>query len=495
MVQYQQLIAVMQTSLRTLSPEKLTAGASDMLRRLLRSPVKTFIVTALLFGSLFIVFALPFTGADEEAHFVRAYGISHGNFRLIHTNNVEMPKSYRYTLGCFQSKQPVPGTVYQYNYDNYGVNKGTAFRCASNLPLDSKDVEAVSTSAPGYSPTTYIPQVAAIIAGRVLNLPIVHIDYLVRFAVLAAYVAMVAFAISLLPSRKWALVGVALLPTSLLQITNPGGDYMLYGAVAILVATVVRSISISRKQLETEHTKLMLLLAITASLLVLPKGIFPGICFLPLMLFYGGIRRDLAKKSAVIIAALVIGLSWQKFGVSAVLAGGNTPPGSILDFPYAFLKTMFFRWSNGEMVYRGDSLQPFSLSTSTLGMPSFAVTLMNVLLALYIFVGYPEPLKLRVSTYQMRLIKYVAILIAIAVIVGSFAAMFVVASYLQPGDHTIKGVQTRYFYPVFFMLAMLPFARSFHVKSKTTFIASAVVGSAALLMTQLIVILIQYRWA
>src|SRR6266545_89869 len=45
---------------------------------LLRRPVAVFIVLATLFGIAALVLIPPLRGADEPAHFLRAYGIAHG---------------------------------------------------------------------------------------------------------------------------------------------------------------------------------------------------------------------------------------------------------------------------------------------------------------------------------------------------------------------------------------------------------------------------------
>jgi hypothetical protein len=157
-----------------------TVEVRKVVKSIFTSPVKTFLVLGSVFGLLMILAAPPFTGADEEAHFVRAYGITGGALVLNGAADVEMPTSYRKTLGCMQTRQPIAGVTYGYTYDEYANEKKQALKCAFTLPLDQGDTEMVHTTAPGYSPLTYIPQSLAIGIGRIFNMPIVAMMYLTR---------------------------------------------------------------------------------------------------------------------------------------------------------------------------------------------------------------------------------------------------------------------------------------------------------------------------
>ncbi|MFZ2126041.1 MAG: DUF2142 domain-containing protein [Candidatus Microsaccharimonas sp.] len=458
------------------------------------SPVKAFILLAGIFGMLIVFLAPPLTGADEEAHFVRAYGISQGDFRLYDTRQVSVPESFRKTLGCYQTKTSEPGVMYDYDYSQYGVSKKLSLSCALGVPLEGDKAELVYTSAQSYSPTTYIPQVIAIFIGRVFDAPIVVMVYLVRLLVLAAYIFMVVVAIRLLPIRKWALAGIALLPTPMILLTNPGGDYMLFGSISILAAVVIRSIFIPRKQLDRENKVLMAILAIAAIMMVLPKGIFPGICFLPLVAFYGGLGYQKLRKIFVVASALIIGLLWQRFGVNVDLITMDKGINSPFDFPIAFLETMFVRWVDTDFVYFGDYVSNASLSGEHLGMPALIITVINILFAVYLFVGYPEKAKIQLPKKQVLAFIYTTIICVIAVIIGSFGALFVGASYLQTAGTAIRGVQTRYLFPAFFVLAVTPFLRKVFIEDEKSMARIVIVGSIICLSVLVVVSAIAYRW-
>ena len=459
------------------------------------NPIAAFALIAVIFGSLAIVLSPPFTGADEEAHFVRAYGISNGVLILPHSNGVEMPESFRKTIGCFQSKMPLAGTMYLYEYGRYADDKKAAFHCALNVPLDEDKTEKVATSASFYSPTSYIPQAVIIVLGRLVDVPIVWISYGVRFAVLIAYICMIAIAIRISPVRKWALVGVALLPLSITHVTNPGADYMLLGLAGILTALVVESVHISKRDLERRNSSLIAGIAVTSLLLMLPKGFFPGVCLLPIVLLYGGLKYRIREKVSILGAALGVGYLWQVIGAPSLTGQSMATKTSVFDLPFEFIKTMFYRWKDTDFLYTGDIVKNFYFADidTKVGMPAVAVTLMSILFATYLFVSYPERARSRLTKIEARAINLVAAFVATAVILGSFAALYLASADMQDGTG-IRGVQPRYFYVAFIMISMLPISRLFETRSRTVYISTVVLGSIALLLAEIAGTAIEFKW-
>lgn len=458
------------------------------MRKIISSPAIAFSIIALFFGSLIIFLTPPFAGGDEEAHFIRAYGISRGQLTVERYGEVELPASYRKTIGCMQTSTPVPGEIYKYDSTGYGKDKAGALSCAFSLPLDRPNSEGVFTTASSYSPTTYIPQVIAVLVGKVFNLPIVAMLYLMRIFVMLAYVAMVAFAIKILPVRKWALAGIALLPYSILHFANPGGDYMLYGSISIFVAVIIRSVYLSPAQL-TKQNKWLLPVALCAgAMMVLPKGLVPGVLFLPLIFFYGGRKQFIWQKIVAASIMLAIGLFWQKTVGGDVMEEPDSASSSVLTFPFAFIKTMFYGWTGFGFLYNGSG------GGGAAAVPSVVITLVNMMIAVYLMVGYAkDTAAIKLKNAERKLLGWASILIAAGVVGASFAAIHVAASYLQTGDNIIRGVQIRYYYPALFMLAIIPFARVFITK-ESVFKKVVIIGSCISLATTVLVILLNYQW-
>lgn len=460
----------------------------NSIRKIISSPTLVFSIIALFFGSLIIFLTPPFSGGDEEAHFVRAYGISRGQLTVERYEEVELPQSYRKTIGCIQTSTPVPGEIYTYDSTGYGKDKTGALSCAFSLPLDRQNSEGVYTTASSYSPTTYIPQVLAVWIGKLFNLPIVTMLYLMRVFVMLAYVAMIAFAIRLLPVRKWALVGVALLPYSILHFANPGGDYMLYGSISIFVATIIKSIYLSPAQLSKQNKWLLPIMLASGVMMALPKGLIPGILFLPLIFFYGGKKQYIWQKIITVSIIATIGLLWQKTVGGDVMEQPESAGSSVLTFPFAFIKTMFYGWTSFGFFYNGSG------GGGAAAIPSVVITLVNMMIAMYLMVGYAkDTATIKINKVQRKLFGWVSILVAAGVVGASFAAIHIAASYLQTGDNIIRGVQIRYYYPALFMLAMIPFARIF-VTKESVFRNIVIIGSCISLATTVFVILLNYQW-
>ncbi|NCU29256.1 DUF2142 domain-containing protein [Candidatus Saccharibacteria bacterium] len=458
------------------------------IRKIISSPIRSFVIISIVFGTLLVALTPPFAGGDEEAHFIRAYGISRGQLTVERYGEVEIPQSYRKTLGCMQTSTPIPGEMYKYDSTSYGNDKTNAFKCAFSLPLDRANSEAVFTTASSYSPTTYIPQVLAIWVGKIFNLPIIAMLYLMRIFVMIAYVAMIAFAVWLLPVRKWALVGIALLPYSILHFNNPGGDYMLYGSISIFVAAIVRSMYLNPSQLLRQDRWLLPTVFAAGVMMVLPKGMIPGILFLPLLVFYGGLKKYKWQKILSIAVIATIALLWQWTVGNDVMEEPSSATSSLFTFPLAFIKTMFYGWTGFDFLYNGSG------GGGAAAVPSVVISIVNMMIMMYLLVDYrPDNTKIKSSILTRKIFGWVSIVIALLVVVASFAAIHIAGSYLQDGSNIIKGVQIRYYYPALFMLAIVPFARVF-VTKETTFRNVVIGGSCVALATTVFVTLLNYQW-
>lgn len=467
--------------------ENLGSFMKKYIKIIADSPVKTFATLAIVFGLLTILATPIFTGADEEAHFIRTWGISNGQLLLTlkNDNQVTMPKAFRKTIGCLQNKTITNGKIYEYKYANYGKQPSVVFRCSISVKVDSNDTEDIRASSANYSPIVYIPQLVAVYVGRIFNLPIFITAYLMRISVLVAYITLVCVAIKLLINRKWALVGVALLPHSLMQITNPGADYILFGAAAVLVASIIRGRQLAEDDYLVERKKILLIILVSISLLMVTKGIFPGICFLPLIVFLAGVRKEIFMKILIIIAALAVGVIWQKLSL-VTLPQANSPGliNLLVSFPKAFIKTMFYSWSNQDFIYKSIGLG----LDNKVGLPSVAISLMNMLVAFCIFVAIKSEEKIR----SIKNFSWVVWVVAAAIVVGSFAAMHVMAYVLQSDDGIINGVQSRYFYPALFALAIIPMRRYIYVKNEKIYRNIIIVGSIVILAIHLLAIMVKY---
>lgn len=459
------------------------------IQKFISNPERVFIIIAGIFG-LMTIFATPiFTGADEESHFIRAWGISNGELFLSSKdgNEVNMPKAFRKTIGCLQSKIAQQGNAYEYKYVNYGKELSKTTNCALSIPVDEHDSERVLASSASYNPLVYLPQVLMIYLGKIFNLPIFVIGYMVRLSVLIVYISLIYVAIRLLIHRQWVLVGVALLPHVMMQMTNPGADHIIFGVGAIFVATIIRSRQLSQSKYESERNRLLSLLLVSTIFLMIPKGVFPGICFLPFIIFFGGkVKREVLPKIGIALGGVIAGLIWQKISSATLpLTPGPSLSSLALSFPKSFIKTMFYEWANRDFLYKGIGLGLLN----KVGLPGIAISLMNMLVAFYIFVSTDK----KESEQQGdKNLSRTAWIVSLAIIVGSFAAMHVMAYVLQSGDGIINGVQPRYFYPALFILAMIPMRRYIYVANEAIYRNIVIFGSVFVLTANTLAIIVKY---
>jgi uncharacterized membrane protein len=196
-------------------------------------PEKVFLWMALTFGLLFIVATPPLQVPDEPAHFLRCWQISEGQLLAVKSNNriggnvpLSLEKmSHPFWLLVF------PGTP---------VNVDTLKRIAT-IPINPsvrkfKDFNNTAL----YSPLCYAPQALGIFILRTFNVHPLFIFYFGRICALLAWIAIVFFAITLIPIHKWLITLLALLPMSLYVNISYSADAMTNAVSLLFIAAVLR---------------------------------------------------------------------------------------------------------------------------------------------------------------------------------------------------------------------------------------------------------------
>ena len=451
-----------------------------------KSAVKMFVLIAAVFGVAIIAIMPPFTGGDEESHFIRIYGISEGQGVLRKGEQISMPEDFRKTLGCLQQKKPVKGKMYTYLFDEYGKSRDVTHDCMQERTRSYGRSERLTTSASGYATLAYAPQVAAVNIGKSMNATIATMDYMVRVAVLVSYVVLGAIAIKLTPQRKWAMAAILLMPLPLQQITNPGGDYLIMGMLAIFIAGILRS----RTQADPKlRSWLFATVLVAAVLMMIPKGAFPGVCFLPLLLGYGRFRYALVKKTIIWILVFLIGFGSLASASIHITGYPKSNEAPLAEFPAAIVKTAMFEWSNSDFLYgKGPRLG----NDAYAGMPAIAITAMNMLFLVYLFVGYPES-KRQQARRNDRWLNLVGVCCVAMVVITTYASMYFAATFLHRANGSIGGIQARYFYPAYLLLAAMVYNRPFSA-SLTTYRRTVVLGSCAILAAHVFMLLVTHHW-
>jgi len=190
-----------------------------------RSPHALFVFLASLFGLAYTFVTPPCYVPDEVAHFWRAVSIAHGTLNPT-DGNAPLPKGYQVFVFCVMHANVK--VEWQQMKDAWDIDQKT------NEIVELKVVPA------SYSPANYVPQIAAAWIGRVTRIRPMIVFYLGRLFALAAFIALVAFAIRATPFLKWGFAAAALLPMSLFMAASWSADSMTIALAFLTTALALR---------------------------------------------------------------------------------------------------------------------------------------------------------------------------------------------------------------------------------------------------------------
>lgn len=446
---------------------------NNIFQKIYGSPVKVFIILATIFGLFSALLVPPFDKPDESANFIRAYGISNGEFFVnggtswpgydIHgvkysqskSGTVTIPDSYRESRVCLGIGGSYPWMETKKVEQSFEAPKPydditRAADCAASNPLDEDETEHLVGDA-AYSPVSYIPHVIAISIGKLFDLPIITTFYLVRIFNFALWVALVALAIKIVPSRKWALALVALFPSFTFSMAHTTPDPTLFGAIAVFIAIILRSVYLTPKQLKKEGKLLLSILLVASVLMVLAKSSY-GVLFLPLILFFGGLKKHLIIKFTAIALLALLSLnplnSWKEGGGGSLIPEANTKQ-TLMQFPKAVIV----------QIVDGESVSPLMFSGALIlpTVPQAWLTMLaSMILILILFINYERGLsrpKLAIKNKERLLLIVAGVSISCLVFCGAVYLLWQQFGYVQP----VPLVPGRYFLSILMLLAILPF--------------------------------------
>lgn len=420
-----------------------------VLRKLYQSPQKTFLIIAGTFGLLFILLTPPLQTPDEIVHFMRAYQVS--ELGVVSTNKDGALGGY---LPASIGKSSVilsenPTLTFNPN-TKYDVHKTIV---ALKIPLEKEKRDFLNIAgATGYSPIGYIPQAIGIAIGAFFNAPAVVLMYMARVASLVTWIGLIFFSIKIIPQKKWAIVGLGVLPMILAQAGSPGIDAISIGLGILFIALVMKYrtlVIVSGSQLFSLFL-IACLIALTKQTTILVVGF---IFLLSLKQIDANKFKASIKIAATIIIPILLLVGWLAVVKLANLSADSTQPGqnSIqqvanlihhpLRLPEVIYNTFFFNWGDGVI---NSFIGVFGwVDTPLAGM---FIMMGYVLIALILFANY-EKLKKKLSKKDNLLIVILAAMYA----VGTCAALYIIYS---PVDYDIVyGLQGRYFLLSLFIIA------------------------------------------
>jgi uncharacterized membrane protein len=426
-------------------------------------PVRAVPVLAGILG-LWTVFAAPALGKvpDEASHFWRAVGIAQGHIvaeRLDNELGGHIPRSLQKLVApLLHTKLRFEDTVWQ-RFDGATV----------------------------YSPVAYLPQVAGVIAGRILDLPPFGLFYLVRLCNLAAWLALLYTALRVAPRWGWALGAIALLPISIFQSGTATADVMTIGLMLVYVAQLIRAIT----RAEPMSTREFGWLAATGLLVGLTKPplviLVLGVLAIPWRRWAGlgarlrGWQTGAVRAGAIaalIVPALVVAVAWN-LAVRQV----NVTQGYVLANPEQQLQLLVHQpWKLAEAMWGlhvadaekvAGLMASFTTAAGWLGVPTlmWGVLISFGLLALVVL-ERAEPKAILAGRWARLVFGG----IAVGLVVGMEAILYLY--FTAVGAPVVNGMQGRYFIPLVLLLPLIFKGRHLYVQVSRPLLGSIVlVGS------------------
>jgi uncharacterized membrane protein len=428
-----------------------------------------YLTVAIVWGLALVVLVPPFQVADENAHFYHAWGIAEGHVLGGADYYVPVPKN----VAAMEDEFPVWQLAKRIGGKSFSPSK-TWHLLGERISTQRVNVVA---AVPSTSPVAYVPQALAIRIAMLVGHSPVGALYLARLLNLLASVALVFYAIRLVPYGKSVMVLAALFPVSLSQMASASPDGLAIGGVFFFTALVLHY---ACRPVVT--TRAMFAVAASAVVLLTAKPGYFGMAGLVLLISPSQFKRPKWSFWAwaagiavcvVCLAALEVRLmpsTSPGFALSRGLPANidsNAQIGHVLGHPIEFLTVVLHQFSVSGIHYGYQMVAALSWLT----LPLSNIVAIIVLLAAVLLLG-----GLRDETQPEPIHRFILAATWVVVTLSVCAAIYV---GLNPvGANSLSGLQGRYFTPALPLLLLA----LYRVRLKKK---SAVIG--LLVMTLIIV--------
>ncbi len=459
------------------------------------NPELFFVLIASIFGIAFLVVVPPFQTPDENIHFYRAYEVS--ELRTPQSINGGEPGSYL-PLSIRQTEERVHGAYAPPNTPGhimFNTGEKYSYRFTKSalfdIPLNQNNrIFYITSASPAYMPILYAPQALTVGIARLFGTPIIVMLYMVRVVNLSLWIFLVYLAIKIFPWKKWALVGICLLPVVVSQSISPGLDVGTIGSSLIFLAITLKAISNDKHNLSRK--RIVILLA-TATVMVFGKSVLA--VFLPLVFLIKKRQFEVPLPIIIKIVAVILPVAlyviWalisQGYASNTDQLSGSTQINSLIHNPWLFagsmINTFFFITPSGDIL--SDSIIGSFGWLDTPLSPPFVI-FGYIALSLILLVNYDPPIRVKEITSKTRIVLLVTGLLYVGAV---FLAMYV---FFTPatGNH-VRGVNGRYLIPLMFLLIPVLFSNILRVRKQiyTSFIK---VSTILLLVASVLTITFRY---
>jgi uncharacterized membrane protein len=323
------------------------------LERWARRPGLVVATVGLIAGIGFAFLTPPLAGYDEPYHFLRAYQVSEGRLIASHDG-----KRFGGTVPA-----ELPQDLRSFADDLFSPRDRTKAlkHLGDAAPRGPKTFVDFAPSAV-YSPVPYAPSALLMGMGRAFGASTLMLMYLGRIGSLLGTIGLLSLAVRRIPTRKWMLATVALLPVTVLQASMLSADGVTIG-LAVLVLALALDVAATPRGEVTGGRLAEIAIATVALGLSKPPYILFAVAFaIPFRRHGRAVARALAASVGAGFAATA---AWGAYASSVYVAPHFPNPGRdpflvfthvdphrqetlVLHRPWTFLqtiqRTLAFSW-------------------------------------------------------------------------------------------------------------------------------------------------------
>lgn len=418
-----------------------------MMKVLKDKKIIMLIVLSLIY---FIIFP-PFDMPDEIGHFRRSFEVSLGR---ILSGQDDQNQGVNYLPG-----NSVPEIVLNNEYHIKYRDWPELYECR----LDYDHWEYVVNKFQSLnSPLSYFAQAVGVFLGRMMTDRVVIIYYVAKFLNMLLSLALVIAGYHMMPKHKNAIIYIACTPYFVAQMASLSVDAGL-NAMTLFFFAYVCKIKYGKERINGRSFFLLTASAIViASCKLLYFPIVFLICMIPAAQFDGNITKGRIKKCAACLIPILFGMMWSLL-VSTYAASSN--PGAntgeqiiyVLKNPIRYLFVLVRMIVMNIPYYTVESVMVYTV-IQHMSKSGFVLWFLAILSVVYVANFMCAMLCSDQGDHGSSLSKdhkfrWTLIGITVIEIVLIFSAGY--ARWTEVGASVIRGVQGRYFIPVWIFIAFL----------------------------------------
>ncbi len=432
-----------------------------------------FLMTALIFGCFIVFFLPPFRGLDEASHIYRITQLSEPDIFI-----EKSPIGYSHSI---------PDDIHELNINEFTQKTRSTFFDSIERRIESGTRESASSThqlfegSGTYSPFIYTHLLPVGLIAKLTNMNAYPYVLLLRLVNLALFLAVVYVCLKIIPTGKWLIVTISLLPMSIHQAATVSADVILYGSILIVISLVVKFLYSYKKNSKFKPKRALLVCLFLASiaLCIGKPGYF--ILLAPLFILPFSLFGTRSNKYIFIISLFTISFAfiagWNLALSNAGLSGAvesfrlRVDGGELYGLQKVLNMTLLQPWQGLQFFgnsfirsiditlpsilggnYNNSSnfiISNFTGQFASLGIHLPVWTSFTVLLALiFSFCGFST--KRHLVNFQAKIIILLAIVAQFLLIYFLFWVTWTPTYY-----NFIQGLQGRYFIPLLPLLIFL----------------------------------------